>query len=293
MKTRLLALFSIFLVLGISVSFTANAVVSAPTVQASNIVITNLTPTSATITWTNGNGANRVVFVENPSGTARAPYNNTTYTASSDWNVKGTQLPNSNYYCVYNGAGNTVTLTNLTPESTFAVRISEYNGSTPYEQYLTDISGVTSNPISFDTPVAPPTQQADNITITNLTATSATISWTNGNGANRVVFVENPSGTARAPYNNTTYTASTDWNAKGTQLPNSNYYCVYNGAGNSVTLTNLTPESRFAVRISEYNGSTGSEQYFTDISGTTNNPIAFTRLLPRQPNKPTILRLLI
>jgi hypothetical protein len=95
-----------------------------------------------------------------------------------------------------------------------------------------------------------------------------------------VVFVENPSALARSPYNNTTYTASADWNAKGTQLPNSNYYCVYNGSGSTVTLTNLTPNSKYSVRISEYNGSVGGEQYFTDISGTMNNPAVFYTPVP-------------
>jgi hypothetical protein len=274
MKKQTVLLFLALSVIGM------NSYAAAPTTQASGITITNKTATSATISWTNGNGAKRVVFVENPSGTARAPYDNTTYTASADWNTKGTQLPDSYYYCVYNGAGNTVTITNLAPNSTYAVRISEYNGDSGTEQYLTDISSVTGNPTTFTTPEMPvaPTAQASSIVISNKTATSATISWTNGNGAKRVVFVENPSGTARAPYNNTSYTASVDWSSKGTQLPNSNYYCVYNDAGNTVTITNLVPNSTYAVRISEYNGDAGTEQYLTDISSVNDNPITFTTL---------------
>lgn len=289
MKKNFTLLLCLFSILGMS-SYAA-----APTTQASNIIISNKTATSATISWTNGNGAKRVVFVENPSGTARAPYDNTTYTASADWNIKGTQLPNSNYYCVYNADGNSVTVTNLAPNQTYAVRISEYNGDAGAEQYNTDISAQNGNPVSFTTPEMPvaPTTQASSINITNKTATSATISWTNGNGAKRVVFVENPSGTAAAPYNNNTYTASADWSVKGTRIGTSNYYCVYNGDGNSVTVTNLAPNQTYAVRISEYNGPAGTEQYYTDISAQNGNPVSFTtptstNIDATQGNSPTI-----
>ena len=255
--------------------FNTLAAIQAPTIQASNIVVTNITATSATISWTKGNGLNRVVFVESPSSFAAAPTNNMTYTASSDWSSKGTRITTSNYYCVYNGSGSSVILTNLTPNSTFTVRISEYNGAASMEKYLTTIVGVVGNPAVFNTPVAiqAPTIQASNIVVTNITATSATVSWTNGNGAKRIVFVENPSATAQFPTNKTTYVASSDWNNKGTRLGTSNYYCVYNGAGNSVTLTNLPSNSQFAIRISEYNGTAGNEQCL--ISNVAGNPYVF------------------
>jgi hypothetical protein len=244
-------------------------------------VVTNITSNSATISWTSGNGAKRVVFVENPSAFAAAPANNSTYTASADWSTKGTRIGTSNYYCVYNGTGNSVTLTNLTPDATFTVRISEYNGLEGEEQYMTTI--VTGNPVTFKTLASPspPTVQTTNIVVTNITSNSATISWTSGNGAKRVVFVENPSAFAAAPANNLTYTASADWSTKGTRIGTSNYYCVYNGTGNSVTLTNLTPGQTFAVRISEYNGLEGDEQYLTTI--VTGNPVNFSTLTTNIP----------
>jgi hypothetical protein len=271
-----LTFFTLFLI-GVNFFFATVAASQTPSIQASNIVISNITSTSATISWTNGNGTNRAVFIENPSGTAAAPYDNISYSASSDWNNKGDNIGTSNYYCVYNGTGNSVTVTNLPPEGDFAVRISEYNGLEGSEQYLTTI--VSDNPKTFSTSATslpPPTTQASDIVISNITSNSATISWTNGNGSKRVVFVESPSGIAAAPYNNTTYSASSDWNNKGTKIGSSNYYCVYNGSGNSVTLTNLPPDNNFTVRISEYNGSDASEAYLTQI--VSGNPTTFMTL---------------
>ena len=126
-----------------------NVLSVTPSTQASNIVITNITSTSATISWTSGNGSNRVVFVENPSSLAAAPSNNTTYTACTDWNTKGTRLGTSNYYCVYNGSGNSITLTNLTPSSS-NISISNMHGIVVYKVTTrqnsvdVDLTGVTS-----------------------------------------------------------------------------------------------------------------------------------------------------
>ena len=84
------------------------------TTQASNVTFPAVQPTQMTINWTNGNALKRAVFVKQGSGAIINPVSNTTYIASSDWNSKASQLGNSGYYCIYNGTGNSVTLTNLT-----------------------------------------------------------------------------------------------------------------------------------------------------------------------------------
>jgi hypothetical protein len=79
-------------------------------------------------------------------------------------------------------------------------------------------------------------------------------------------------GTITNPANNTTYSASADWNLKGTQLGSSGYYCVYNGTGNNFSVTNTTQNTQYIVQIFEYNNSTGNEQYNTvTATGNPNN----------------------
>jgi|GEM_PF-3184328 len=101
----------------------------APSTQASGINFTSVTSVGMTVNWTNGDGNSRAVFVREASaGTIDNPVNNTNYTASSNWSSKGTQLGSSGYYCVYNGTGTSVSLSNLLPSTSYYVQVFEYNG---------------------------------------------------------------------------------------------------------------------------------------------------------------------
>jgi len=121
----------------------------APTLQASALVFTSVTNYGMTIGWTTGNGAARTVFVKEGTGVSQNPVNQTTYIASSDWVTKGTQLAASGYYCVYNGSGNSVSISNLTKNTTYSVQVVEYNGGAGAEVYCTTTGA--NNPLSQTT----------------------------------------------------------------------------------------------------------------------------------------------
>ena len=76
-------------------------------------------------------------------------------------------------------------------------------------------------------------------------------------------------GAISLPVNKTTYTASSDWAVPGTQLQTSGYYCVYNGTGNSVIVSNLAKNTQYSVQVFEYNGGAGAEMYNT-VAGADN-----------------------
>jgi len=117
---------------------------ATPTTQASNVNFTNVSFSSLTINWTTGSGTNDVVFVrEATAGTPGNAVNGTTYTPSTDWLNKGTQLGTTGYYCVYNGPGTTVSLTNLSPNTAYYVIVYTYNGTGPTSVYRTN--GATGN----------------------------------------------------------------------------------------------------------------------------------------------------
>jgi len=115
--------------------------------QVSFINFTNITSNSVTINWLSGNGNNRAVFLEEGTGGYRSK-DGDTFVASADWSVKGTELyPGLGNYCIYNGAGNSVTVTNLSPNTTYTVNALELQAGTNYYY----VGETTDNPNSFKT----------------------------------------------------------------------------------------------------------------------------------------------
>lgn len=170
----------------------------------------------------------------------------------------------------------TRTATNNVPIPTTPFDLSSYNGTQvkiKIETLAADGSiGCDLDDICIEGSIicTTPTVQASNILFSNISAYSMQIDWTIGDGINRAVFVKDGSGAITNPTDGVTYIASSDWSSKGTQLGTSGYYCVYNGSGTSVTLTNLDENTEYYVQIFEYGCSTGAQQYYTTTA--TDNP---------------------
>ncbi len=239
---------------------------ATPTAQASNVSFSNVTNSSFTVSWTNGNGSTRAVFIKAGTDGTASPVNGTTYTPNTQFG-SGTQIGTTGWYCIYNGTGNSVNVTGLTTLTTYRVMVCEYNGTAGKQKY--NINTSSNNPANQTTTAPSSITQASNISYSSVTNNSFTVSWTRGNGSACAVFVRNAySGTA-IPLDNTTYTASSTFGA-GDQIGTSGWYCVYNGTGNSVTVTGLSSASIYNVMVCEYVGSSGSETYATNTA--TNNP---------------------
>ncbi|MEJ5265861.1 MAG: LamG-like jellyroll fold domain-containing protein [Bacteroidales bacterium] len=240
----------------------------APTTQSSNVQFSNITSTSFTVSWTNGNGSQRVVFVMAGSSGSASPVDNTTYYANTVFG-NGTQIGTSGWYCVYNGNGSAVTVTGLSPVTTYRVMVCEYNGTSGKQKYNT--STASNNPNNQTTATPPTFTQASNVSFSAISNSSFTLNWTRGNGTACAVFVAN-SGTGSAfPVDNTTYTANSVFGS-GDQIGTSGWYCVYNGTGNTVSVTGLSSASIYRVMVCEYLGSSGSEQYNVNTNST--NPVS-------------------
>lgn len=118
-----------------------------------------------------------------------------------------------------------------------------------------------------------PDIQASNLTFNNITENSVAASWTNGNGSRRAVFIANITSGTPSPVNNVTYNANPVFES-GSQIGASGWYCVYNGAGNTVDITGLTADSTYRMMVVEYNGNTGNEIY--NLTANTNDPANVT-----------------
>jgi hypothetical protein len=134
--------------------------VTAPTTQASNISFSNISQTGMTASWTNGDGAKRVVIM-NTSNSFTDPTDGTDPAANTAYSGSGEQV-------VYNGNGNSLAVTGLTAGTTYWFRVYEYNGTGTSTKYLTTTA--TNNPNSQATSTAAPSISVTETTIPTMTA---------------------------------------------------------------------------------------------------------------------------
>jgi hypothetical protein len=96
-----------------------------------------------------------------------------------------------------------------------------------------------------------PTIQASNLSITH-PSTSMDISFTKGNGSRRIVLAKQGSPVDAVPVDETVYTANTAFGS-GDEIGSGNYV-VYNGTGNSFSVSAIYPAYVYHFSVFEYNG---------------------------------------
>ena len=240
-----------------------------PTVQASDIILSDYTDTSLTIAWNRGNGTKCITWVTQGTSGSSDPVNGTDYSADTHY---GSGNERNGWYCVYIGEDSSAVITGLQPNTAYRFHVCEFMDYTT-TKYLTDAS--TGNPANFTTDYAVPSTQASDIVCTNVQDDRFTLSWEKGNGSHSIVFLfEGPNGSA-LPVNNTPYTASTVFQ-DGQQIGGSGWYCVYSGTDTSVTITGLTVNVTYRAMVCSYNGTAGAEKYNT--STASGNPENFSTL---------------
>lgn len=239
-----------------SPTFSSSFLPTEPTTAASNIVRSNPTTNSMTISWTRGNGDGCIVVVGN-GGDGNLPIDGRTYTASSSWG-SGT-LMGSFAYVVYKGTGNSVTITNMVSpmnNQTYGFAVYEYKLFHSVENYK-----ATNFNTWYETIDPEPTLQASNVSFSSINTTSFTVNWTRGNGDSCLVVLKAGSAVNSDPLDGTPlayysihpyYNASTVFQS-GAQIGTGNYV-VYNRTGTSVTVTGLTPGMTYYAAVYELNG---------------------------------------
>ena len=232
--------------------------VAQPTTQASGISVGTVNETSlANVTWTDGNGAGRLVVVKAGGAVDSFPVDGANYTANATFG-SGTQIGTGNYV-VHAGSGPLASLGGLTRDVVYHFRVFEYNGTLgTTANFLTDAA--TGNPISQTTRAENPASAAADLAISSIGTTSFAITWTKGTaGTNTLVLVKN-AGISTDPTDLNTYSAATAYGS-GTQIDGASV--VYTNTGTSVTVTGLTPGTRYYVRAYAFNGAAGAQNYRT------------------------------
>jgi len=109
---------------------------SEPTLNSNSLSFSNIGCISMDLSWNSGNGSNRIV-VASISPIIGTPSDQTLYTANSAFGLGNTI--SAGEFVVYNGSGNSFTVTGLSTSTRYYFAIFEYNGATPNceENYLT------------------------------------------------------------------------------------------------------------------------------------------------------------
>ncbi|MBN1599413.1 MAG: DUF362 domain-containing protein [Bacteroidales bacterium] len=115
--------------------------------QAWGLVVDDTSSSNANISWTNGSGTGRVVFMKEGSDGVVTPVDNVTYNAHSLFGV-GSEL--DGWYCIYKGDGNSLYVRGLSANTEYRVMVCEYVGGSGEEYYATNT--IYNNPINFTTP---------------------------------------------------------------------------------------------------------------------------------------------
>lgn len=101
-----------------------------------------------------------------------------------------------------------------------------------------------------------PSQNSSDLIFSGDDANTLTVAWTSGNGANRVLIAREGTAVDQFPLDGEEYAADAAF-SMGADLGNGNYV-VYNGNGNSVTLTGLDAAKTYHFRLFDYNQHTGT-----------------------------------
>jgi len=131
-------------------------IVPAPTVQAYNIAaqevegynLKRITGNSFTIEWERGNGNKCAVFVRQDISGLVAGQVGVQYVANSKFKA-GDEVNGTGWYCVYNGTGTVVKVTNLKPETEYKIMVLEYNEQYNLPNY--NLNTAALNPIVLET----------------------------------------------------------------------------------------------------------------------------------------------
>ncbi|MFA7361287.1 MAG: endonuclease [Candidatus Kapaibacterium sp.] len=234
---------------------------SEPTNHVTNIGTTNVTTSTITLTWTDALAGTQApsgyLIIANNSNSFSTPYDGTAYTDDAnllDGSAALNILPGNQQYAF--SALNTAT--------TYYFRVYSFNGTGSAINYKTDgiipnITQATSTPVYANEP----TNYVTNLSSSNVTSNSLTISWTDAvpgavQSAGYLVLANNTN-IFNPPVDGTVYSDDPAL-SEGSAVLNLSYGTT------QYSFSSLTSYTNFYFKVYSYNGSGSSVNYKTDGS---------------------------
>ncbi|MBO9634155.1 MAG: T9SS type A sorting domain-containing protein [Chitinophagaceae bacterium] len=221
---------------------------AAPTVPSSAYTYNAAEGNRIAFSFKAGNGTRRIIVAKEGSAVTGIPVNGTTYSSNAAFGTAGTAFTAAGEFVVMDGGSSNLTITNLTPGTTYHFAIFEYNGTGATIEYL----NIAAAGNYFT--VATPTIQASAINISAITGNAARIDFTKGDGAKRLVVLRKDNPVTGTPTDFTYYVENPAF-GNGSLIGAGNYV-VYANTGTGVSISNLEPNTIYHISIFEYNGAT-------------------------------------
>ncbi|GMV77094.1 MAG: hypothetical protein AMXMBFR79_02300 [Chitinophagaceae bacterium] len=242
---------------------------------ASSVTLTARTTNSISLSWTNGDGAGRIVVARLTSSTNYAANDGTDYAFSSNSFIyAGNGTTGTGNIIVYKGTGNSVTISDLNPGTSYGFYVYEYNGSSNTINYASAASLTAQYTLASE-----PTSQASITSITPQSNGNLVINFDAGTGGTgRMVVVRQGSAVDFTPDDaNTSYDVGTNFSSGTKYGVGSDNKVVYVSTGSSITVSGLTASTVYHVAVFEYNATTTPPRnYLTTLgAGNTGNATTF------------------
>ncbi|MGZ8538988.1 MAG: hypothetical protein ACXWV9_12030, partial [Flavisolibacter sp.] len=171
-----------------------------------------------------------------------------------------------------NGAGYTNSLTLSHSDGNVAttiiyIRLNSNNAGT-IAGSISHVSGIVTQSLSVNgLLLANEPTVASTVSFSDVLANSMTINFHGGNGSNRIVVMASTNAVTSLPVDGIMYTANNVFGSGATI--NSDEFVLFNGIGNSASITGLNPGLNYRVAVFEYNdaGVSAAANYLS-VAGT-------------------------
>ncbi|MGB3468083.1 MAG: hypothetical protein WBA74_22550, partial [Cyclobacteriaceae bacterium] len=238
---------------------TVSLAIPSPTIASSDAVTTSEQADQIDFTFTKGDGSGRLIIAkEGTNDVIHQPDPAITYTPDQQF-AQGTSLGNNEYVIAY-GDIDAVSLTGLKALTYYSLKIYEYNESGDEIVFSPEAYAFRINNI-LDAPVI----GTQSVTVTDTTATSATIAIEPGDGDGRMILIGPSNINFSASLPNEVYNAN---NVYGEGDVISNYFVVGFGDITSLTITDLPARKPYKIYSIEYNVRDDFYQYAENFGST-------------------------
>lgn len=235
-----------------------------PTIQTTNLTVSNIFANSADLSWTNGDGTERIIIAKLNGTVTSVPVDGASYTANSTFGLGTLMAPNE--YVVYKGSGSSCTVNGLLPSTSYEFRIFEFEGFGCNINYLQASPAIANATTTACIPDAEPVMPSSAPTVVSSLSSSIQLSWVRGNGDYCLVVGRASSPVSSNPVDGSVYNANNQFGIGSNIGPGE--FVVYKGTGTTVTVTGLLSNTTYHFAIFEFNGTGCNTNYLVAPNAT-------------------------